>query len=263
MTLNPRINPDKFFAHLKKAKLAALLLDYDGTLAPFRIKREKAWPYSGVRQILESIIDSTDTRVVVISGRWTKDLIPLLGLRRLPEIWGSYGHERLTPDGNYKLIDPEPQITGGLDEAVRQAQSAGFANMVERKPASVALHWRGIKPTRRNTMRNNIEKVWSTIAESSGLAIREFDGGIELRHPAQHKGGVVRTVLSEMGTDVGTAYLGDDLTDEDAFYAIRGRGVGILVRREIRQTAADLWLKPPEELRKFLTRWAESRADNR
>ena len=53
------------------------------------------------------------------------------------------------------------------------------------------------------------------------------------------------------------AYLGDDLTDEDAFKAVEGRGLGILVRKQWRSTAAAAWLKPPEELIRFLERWAE------
>jgi trehalose-6-phosphatase len=51
------------------------------------------------------------------------------------------------------------------------------------------------------------------------------------------------------------AYLGDDYTDEDAFEAIKNRGVGILVRKEFRLTRADIWLEPPEELLFFLGNW--------
>ena len=51
------------------------------------------------------------------------------------------------------------------------------------------------------------------------------------------------------------AYLGDDLTDEDAFKAIKGKGIGVLVREEPRKTAADIWIKPPDELLSFLSNW--------
>ena len=54
------------------------------------------------------------------------------------------------------------------------------------------------------------------------------------------------------------AYLGDDLTDEDAFRAVATRGLGILVRQELRKTAAVAWLRPPEELLDFLHRWARA-----
>jgi trehalose 6-phosphate phosphatase len=49
--------------------------------------------------------------------------------------------------------------------------------------------------------------------------------------------------------------LGDDLTDEAAFLAMKGHGFSGLVRRERRDTTADIWLRPPGELRDFLKRW--------
>ncbi|RME26788.1 MAG: trehalose-phosphatase, partial [Candidatus Zixiibacteriota bacterium] len=52
--------------------------------------------------------------------------------------------------------------------------------------------------------------------------------------------------------------LGDDRTDEDAFAALSSRGLKVLVRSEPRETAADLRLVPPDELRSFLDRWLEA-----
>jgi trehalose-phosphatase len=48
-------------------------------------------------------------------------------------------------------------------------------------------------------------------------------------------------------------FIGDDLTDEDAFRAVKGRGLGILVADAPRVTAADYSLRDPEEVREFLT----------
>src|SRR5919205_3819309 len=94
---------DPFFAVVRRAEKRALLLDYDGTLAPFRVERDEAVPYPGIREILPSLVDAGDTRVVVISGRRAHDLPPLLKLEWLPEIWGTHGWERLLPDGIYEL----------------------------------------------------------------------------------------------------------------------------------------------------------------
>jgi trehalose-6-phosphatase len=62
-------------------------------------------------------------------------------------------------------------------------------------------------------------------------------------------------VLSETAGDGAIAYLGDDLTDEDAFAAVKPRGLAVLVRPELRETEADVWLQPPRELVAFLKRW--------
>ena len=49
--------------------------------------------------------------------------------------------------------------------------------------------------------------------------------------------------------------IGDDLTDEDAFKAIKDNGLGILVRKKYRNSAADVWLQPPDQLMQFLNYW--------
>lgn len=76
-----------------------------------------------------------------------------------------------------------------------------------------------------------------------------------MRVPGVDKGSAVETILTEMGRGTAAVYAGDDLTDEDAFRAIKGRGLGILASEEFRSTAADLWLRPPEELLDFLDTW--------
>jgi hypothetical protein len=82
-----------------------------------------------------------------------------------------------------------------------------------------------------------------------------FDGGLELRAPGKNKGDAVSAILAESGPDFAAAYLGDDQTDENAFRAIKGRGLSILVRPEPRPTMADMWLRPPDELGRFLRDW--------
>ena len=99
---------------------------------------------------------------------------------------------------------------------------------------------------------------WIHLAQEAGLDLLEFDGGVEIRASAPDKGDAVRSLLSEMSANTPAAYLGDDNTDERAFRAINGRGLSVLVRPQWRQTAARLWLKPPEELLDFLARWLKA-----
>jgi trehalose-6-phosphatase len=78
----------------------------------------------------------------------------------------------------------------------------------------------------------------------------------------RNKGGAVEAILAEAGTGGPVAYLGDDLGDEAAFRAVKRvgpRGLSVLVRREWRETAAEVWLRPPGELKGFLERWIKTR----
>jgi trehalose 6-phosphate phosphatase len=244
-----------FFDCLKKSQSRALLLDYDGTLAPFRTDRDKALPYPGVTKVLKQIMQNAGTRLVLISGRRLDDLIPLVGLERLPEMWGSHGGERLLLDGSYQKAALSKAAAAGLKASADWVAGMGWNGLLEKKPFSLALHWRGMKPGEIEEVRARVLTYLPHLVEETGLSLHEFDGGLELRLPGITKGEAVETILAEMQGETVSAYLGDDLTDEDAFAAMKGRGLGVLVREELRETKADVWLRPPEELLDFLKRW--------
>jgi trehalose-phosphatase len=255
--LQPGIDLDRFFSELSRTQRRVLLLDYDGTLAPFRIARHQAVPYAGVRELLAAMLHAGHTQIVVISGRAIDDLIPLLGLARLPEIWGTHGWERLRPDGTREPPALDAGSTRGLAKALALAEEHDLMQRVEQKPAGMALHWRGLNPPAIQALLAWAEEHWLPLAQRSALIVQRFDGGVELRAPGRHKGHAVRMVLDQASPGA-AAYLGDDQTDEDAFRAIEGRGLGVLVRAELRPTAAQVWLRPPVELLAFLARWHQA-----
>lgn len=256
------INVEEFFRRVAEAPQRALLLDYDGTLAPFRADRGAAVPYPQVVPLLNDITAMTDTRLVLISGRAIDDLLPLVNeLYPLPEMWGSHGWERLDRAGRRSMSPLPKAVQGALQLARSAAQQSGFLSCCELKPSSIALHWRGVAEPDRRNLHAEAQAAWTPLllaAEKGALELHEFDGGIELRAAGRHKGAAVSDIVTELSDDAAVAYLGDDRTDEDAFAALSGRGLGVLVRPELRETRAQLWLCPPEELVEFLTRWREA-----
>ncbi len=254
--LTPSLDYTEFIARIAKAPARLLLLDYDGTLAPFRVKPEEARPYPEVLPVLREIMRRRATRVVIVSGRPAGELPPLLALEERPEIWGSHGWERLAPDGATEVQQPTPDERCALEAAEHAAAAAvACGARMERKLASIALHWRGLSGDAAQACRDAATGAWSGLTGAGTLALLEFDGGLELRAPGCNKQHAVKAVLALTPSDAAIAYLGDDLTDEDAFRGVRARGVSVLVRNEFRPTAADLWLKPPEELVAFLRHW--------
>ncbi len=252
-TLSPP--DDQFFHRLGRAHARVLLSDYDGTLAPFSVGRDEATPYPGVRQALSNILLTGHTRLVIVTGRMLTGLTGLLDMEPLPEIWASHGWERRTVDGCYRLF-PVPQTAKeGLERAVQEAEDAGLDSQSEVKPASVALHWRGLTVAEADSLNRWARAHWGPLARSHDLEMRDFDGGVEILAPGRDKGTAVRAVLAESPPDAVVAYLGDDLTDEDAFLGLPSDGLGVLVRPQLRPTAASAWIRPPEELLSFLERW--------
>jgi trehalose 6-phosphate phosphatase len=246
---------DNFFNSLSQTDSRLLFLDYDGTLAPFRKERDKAIPYEGVEERLDRIILLGKTDIVIISGRAIEDLKPLLKLKRYPEIWGSHGRERLTASGEYLLQKPDNRSARGLSRATKFILDNNLNEFMESKPTSIAIHFRGAEPEKTLEIRAKIVDNWSRLGVEYNLELAEFDGGIELKTVGVDKGTAVKEVFSGYSSRTVGAYLGDDLTDEDAFKALPATAIGILVREKERKTAASLWIKPPEELLEFLDRW--------
>jgi len=247
-----------FLQSVAKASQAMLFVDYDGTLAPFQVRRDLAYPYPGVAPALQEIVRGGQTRLVVISGREAREVPPLLGIHPPPEVWGCHGLERLRIDGSMETLCLEERTLNGLAEAGRWLDVQQLRHVAELKSGGIAIHWRGLNEMATEDVRARVMLGWCPIAKDRGLALLEFDGGIEILASEADKGDAVRSLLSEMSPETPAAYLGDDSTDESAFRAMEGRGLSVLVRPTWRQTEAHMWLKPPSELLEFLDLWLKA-----
>jgi trehalose 6-phosphate phosphatase len=253
-----------FFAAVHDAPQAILLLDFDGTLAPFRIDRYQARPYAGVRRLIEQIQKRDRTRLAVVTGRPAEEIAPVLALDTPIEVWGLHGAERIHADGRREIETPSAQVSERLEALRAQLKRDSFGGLIEDKANGIVMHWRGASPQRARMIERKTRVLFEPAATLGGLSLLDFEAGVELRI-GRDKGGAVEAILAEnrilAGADAPVAYLGDDLTDESAFRTIHSApnpSLSVLMRRALRETAADIWLRPPEDLRAFLKRWASS-----
>jgi len=244
-----------FFKEVSAAKHRVLLIDYDGTAAPFTVNRHRAVPYLKVPEFLRCIMTSCGTRLIIVSGRAAREIPDLLGLHPAPEIWGTNGIERINPDGRYQEFHCSDDALQVLAHAEAQLEREGLGDRIEVKLAGVALHWRGQPAREVLDIRTKAFRILEPLACQRDLVLTEFEEGIEIRLSSANKGAALRSLLAELDPQVPVAYLGDDATDEDAFRVLNGRGLSVLVGPKHRFTAAQIWLKPPDELIQFLTRW--------
>mgnify|MGYP001367919852 CR=1 FL=1 len=229
-----------------------LMFDYDGTLAPFVVDRDQAFPFPEAKRLLEEIRLKTLAKVVIVSGRPVEDVARLLALEPRLETWGCHGWERCSATGELS--------TGELPGAARKLfveleswlVTLKLHQCVELKPASIALHWRGLEESEQRILEKRARQKWAELAGDKLLQLHEFDGGLEWRLPGWSKADAVKTLLRESRAGTPVAYFGDDLTDEDAFRALPEGGVAVLVRDQPRDSAAELWLRPPNDLMHFL-----------
>ncbi len=251
---------ERFFRAFAGASLPLLLLDYDGTLAPFRVDRFQARPWAGVREQLTRIQKQGRSRMVIVTGRPAAEIAPLLGLETPLEVWGLHGAERLYPDGRRELEEASAEVRAGLDQLRERLRQDSPGGLFEDKANGVVMHWRGIAPHKAKLIAHRARALFEPLARMEGLTLLEFESGLELR-TGRNKGEAVDAIVEETGSGGPVAFLGDDLTDEQAFRAVNATArphLSTLVRREPRETAAEVWLRPPGDLLAFLKMWTSA-----
>lgn len=251
---------EQFFSSFTGNGRPLLLLDYDGTLAGFRVDRFTARPWAGVRELLQDIQRQGRTRMAVITGRPASEIPIMLGLAAPVEVWGLHGAERLYEDGRRELEEPSESAREKLDRVREQLRRNAFGGLFEDKANAAVMHWRGHSHRQALSIERKTRALFEPLAQMDGLSLLDFEAGIELR-VGRDKGGAVEAIIEEAGRDKPLAYLGDDLTDEAAFRAVNqaeAAHMSVLVRHEWRETAAAVWLRPPDELRMFLKKWREA-----
>ena len=247
-----------------EARPIALFLDFDGTLTPIVDDPAQATPPPAAVQALTRVV--TRCPVAVISGRDVEDVRRMVGIEGI-HYAGSHGFDIAAPGGRRvaheqgrRCLPALRRAEQDLDEHVRQISGA----WVERKRFAVAVHYRMVDERHLGSLEDAVVR---TAARHPSLRISGGKKVWELRPDVDwDKGKAVLWLLEALDLD-GKAtmpiYIGDDVTDEDAFDAIRERGLGIVVEAHNRRTGARAALRDPAEVTAFLDHLGRRRIDNR
>lgn len=249
--------PEALWAAARDAEHRLLLMDYDGTLAPFRLDPLEAHPVEGAAALLELIVAGAGTQVAVISGR------PVAQLRRLLDVGGitlvgEHGWEICDPGTGLVRHPLPPAVAASLLRVAAAARREPWGERLEEKRTSLVLHTRGMPEEEASRAAGSFGDLCLAEKPPAGLSLQPIDGGVELRATDRDKGSAVKDLLSIFPPGVFSVYLGDEWTDEDAFRALAGRGAGIRVGLAERVSHAPHRLAGPEEVVAFLRRWVES-----
>jgi trehalose 6-phosphate phosphatase len=202
----------------------ALFLDLDGTLASFQIDPASVGPDARRSAILRRLDAWLDGRLAIVSGRRISDIDRILGAQVLA-VAGGHGLERRTADGRIQSEAPHIAVRR-THEALLSIAADHPGLLVEMKGLSVALHYRA-----RPELAERLAPIAAELCLSTGLVLQAGDKVLELRTPGADKGDAVWAFMAETPfAGARPVYLGDDLTDESAFRAVRALGgFGVLV----------------------------------
>jgi trehalose-phosphatase len=240
-----------------RSRRLALFLDYDGTLTEIVENPSKASIPEETRDGLRLL--SSLCTVAILSGRDVQVVRKLVDLEGIVYV-GSHGFDIIMADGK-RLENPRwDAFLPSIDRAERELRAAmeGVPGaLVERKRFAIAVHYRMVDPASVQEVKEKFDLVASSSPElrrSEGKKVLEV-----LPNVAWNKGTALLFLLRALKLDGRSRalpiFIGDDLTDEDAFEVVRGRGLGILVTQDAeRSTLARRSLRDPEEVRLFLER---------
>jgi trehalose-phosphatase len=242
---------------LRQAASAPVLLvasDYDGTLSPIVDRPEDARPLRESIVALHALAEMPQTHVAIISGRSLTQLGEMTGLPDSVHLVGSHGSE-FDPDFAARLTP----VQSGLVETLRDQLSAISEEFpgttIEAKPASVAFHYRNADPA---TQEAAVKRVESGPATLEGAIIKRGKMVIELAVSPVNKGDALDRIRHRVGA-AAAIFVGDDITDEDAFQTLRGPDIGIKVGEG--GSAAAFRVGSVEEVARLLATLAEFREE--
>lgn len=230
-----------------------LFLDFDGTLAPIVEHHNDAAISEEMRELVKALAEKYP--VAVVSGRGLSDVKKRVNL---PDLFyaGSHGFEISGPKGferdheeAVKVIPVFNEIEPILKKKLEDIKGVDF----ERKKFTLAIHYRQVEQEMEQKVHESVTEVlqdYPEVLKSDGKKVIEIRPAIDW-----HKGKAVEFLKKELSKrdKPRAVYIGDDVTDEDAFEYDTG-GLGILVGEHGRETFADYRLENIDEVKDLFER---------
>ncbi len=237
-----------------------LTLDYDGTLVPIARNPDLAVPDSALAELLGMLASLRGVRVCVVSGRAQSSLAAWLG--KLPiDLVAEHGvWSKRAGVAAWKChIDPSTlgwlgDARGILQTYVERAPGA----FLEEKTAGLAWHYPNVDPYLGVHLARELRLHLVRHFAQLPVAILAGRKVLELRPQGLDKGAAVRDSLVLFAGNPAVAAAGDDRTDEDLFAALPEGALSLCAGTLA--TRAGYRVSGPEQIRRFLRRFAEARA---
>ncbi|MCK4881987.1 MAG: trehalose-phosphatase [Candidatus Omnitrophica bacterium] len=261
--------PVGFFEHLDglKDQLARkdvfVFLDYDGTLTPIVDTPDLAVLSQEMREVVQRL--ARNYKVSIVSGRATDDVrgkVQIVGIFYA----GSHGFEIVDPDGNVEISEEAQGIRHEIDKAhvkLSERLKGVEGALVEHVKYTISAHYRLVSDEDFPKVESAVEDILNehpNLRKTSGKKVFEIRPKIDW-----HKGKAVEWILNVLGYSPDehlAIYIGDDVTDEDAFAVLEEKGFGILVADKLRESKATYVIKNTQDVKKvldFLIRIKEER----
>lgn len=253
MSLPSALEPD-FIGPLAKRELL-VGLDFDGTLAPIAPRPELAALSMATRRAIEVLAEHH--RVAIISGRGLSDVRAHVGVEGV--VYGGCHGMQIEGPGlafeHEEAMAHKPALQAAaaqIGEAIASVEGV----MIEAKGLAIAVHRRNVEEAAHGRIDAAVTAALRPgLRHKKGKMVDELVPDVDW-----DKGRALLWLRDRIGPALPTLYVGDDVTDEDAFRVLVGDDLGILVSDVPRATAARRGLTDPDAVRRFLEGLAVTQA---
>jgi trehalose 6-phosphate phosphatase len=237
-----------------------LFLDYDGTVTPIRKKPALGRISNRSKKLLVKLSKLPCCKLAIISGRSLKSVRKMVGLSGIIYS-GNHGLEMQGP-----AIRFQTPVSKKHKTIIRQLYPRLAANLrsikgvlIEDKGLSLSVHYRLVSVKDRPLVITVFGRITSPYTERKQIRIKPGKMVLEVFPPVKwNKGKAVQWLLRNTAAGKGAlpVYIGDDVTDEDAFKLLKKRGLSIYVGKP-GKSCARYYVKNTDEVCDFLSLIAE------
>jgi trehalose 6-phosphate synthase/phosphatase len=246
---------EKIIADFNKATKRCILLDYDGTLAPYQKLPSLATPTEELVELLKQLTDDPSNEIVIISGRDVKTLEKWLGTLPLNMI-AEHGACVKYHGEEWKEQVP---INTEWKEQVRPLMQLFVdrcaGSFIEEKKSTLAWHYRNTNQELGFMRSRELRNALLQLTANTALQVVDGNKVLEVRMVGVDKGMAAVSMITGFDPDF-VLCIGDDVTDEDMFRALRDRAYTIKIGRA--NTSAQYTILSQKEVFPFLKRFVES-----
>ncbi|MFC5380759.1 trehalose-phosphatase [Aquipuribacter nitratireducens] len=224
-----------------------LALDFDGVCAPLVDDPEAARALPGTASVVAELAALDGVEVAMVSGR---SLASLTHVSQAPAgvlLVGGHGAE--TGDG-VVLPDDAAALLETITAEVEAIVAGADGTSVEHKPTSVVLHTRRADDEATASAQR---AVLDGPGARDGVRVRPGHEVVELSVVTADKGQALRALRDRVGASA-AVYVGDDVTDEDAFAVLDQESGDVAVKVGSGETRARLRVESPEDVTELLER---------
>lgn len=241
-------------------KFVLLFLDYDGTLTPIVRGPDKALISKQARELLKKLSAHPRCMIAVVTGRVAKDIKGKIGIRNI--IYASnHGLQIEGPNIRFEapLTPDYKTILQKIKNELKQMLSPVKGILLEDKGLSLALHYRLTNKKEVPFIRETFHRVALPYLRLGKIKTEIGKKVFEVKPATEwEKGKAVLWLLSKQkpllcAKPILPIYVGDDVTDEDAFRALKYKGLTVFVGRP-KRSYAKYYLKNTGEVSEFLKR---------